>query len=185
MGDHQSGGLNVGIGPRERELHTLILADGPRENHALFGVTASTLQEPAAVANALRGDQNALGVETVQQIAEPLTFLADQVLRGYLHSVKENFRGGMIHHSADGTDGETVPRSLAQIDQQDGETLRALLHLLERRGACDQQHQIRMLGARYPDLLSFHDIFVTLSNGQGLDLRGIRAGGGLAYAESL
>ena len=40
------------------------------------------LDEPTAVADAFGGDQDPLGVQAVEEVAEPLPLLADPILRG-------------------------------------------------------------------------------------------------------
>ena len=46
----------------------------------------------------------------------------------------------------------------AHVDQEHRQAVGALLHLLARRGAREQQHQVGMLGARGPDLLAVDDV---------------------------
>jgi hypothetical protein len=74
---HQAGRLDVDVRARDRELHTLILADRAAEHLALAGSPDGPVDEPAAVAHALGRDQDPLGVQAVQQVAEPLALLAD------------------------------------------------------------------------------------------------------------
>src|SRR3546814_7741374 len=55
-----------------------------------------------------------------------------------------------------------------------------------RRGARQQQHQVRMLGARGPDLLAVHDVaVVAVLAGGGAQRKGIGAAGRLGHAERL
>jgi hypothetical protein len=74
--------LDVDVGARDRELHALVLADRPVEHDALLGVGRHLVDEPVAVADALRRDQRALGVEPVEDVAKAAALLADQVLGG-------------------------------------------------------------------------------------------------------
>jgi hypothetical protein len=55
----------------------LILANRAAEHLALPGSPDGPVDEPAAVAHALGRDQDPLGVQAVQQVAEPLALLAD------------------------------------------------------------------------------------------------------------
>jgi hypothetical protein len=66
---HQVGRLDLDEGLGDRELHALVLADRPVEDDALAGVAAGAFDEPVAVADALGGDQRALGVEAVEDVA--------------------------------------------------------------------------------------------------------------------
>ena len=54
---------------------------GRPNTHAFLGIGDRLLDEPLGVADALGGDQDALGVHAVEDVAEALAFLADQVLR--------------------------------------------------------------------------------------------------------
>src|SRR5258708_18309168 len=63
------------------KLDALVLADGAAEDYALARSHRRLLHEPPSVADALGGDENALSVQSIQEIAKSLTFLADQVLR--------------------------------------------------------------------------------------------------------
>ena len=75
---HQVGRLDRRVRPRDRELHALVRADRPAEDDALRRVARRPLDEPAAVADALGGDQDPLGVHAVEDVAEALALLADQ-----------------------------------------------------------------------------------------------------------
>ena len=78
----------------------------------------------------LGGDQAALGVHAVEDVAEALAFLADQGVAGDRHVVEEHLAGVVVDHGVDGPDGAAVPLRLAQVDQEDGQALGALLHLV-------------------------------------------------------
>ena len=49
---HQVRRLDIHIGPRDRQLHALVLADRPVEDDALPGVGRHLVDEPVAVADA-------------------------------------------------------------------------------------------------------------------------------------
>ena len=79
-----------------------------------------------------------------------------------------------------------LPTRLADVDQEHREPFGALLHLLDRRRAREQQHQVGMQRARGPDLLAADDIaVVALLHRAGLQLGGVGAGGRLGDAERL
>ena len=68
----------VGLGQRER--NALVLADRPVEDHALVRRRRRLCRIAArADAERLRGDEDAFGVEAVEQVAEALALLADPV----------------------------------------------------------------------------------------------------------
>ena len=79
-----------------------------------------------------------------------------------------------------------LPLASLQVDEEHGEALGALLDLVGRRGAGEQQHQVGVQHAAGPDLLAVDDVaVVALFLGAGLELGGVGAGGGLGDAEGL
>ncbi len=74
-----------------------------------------------------------------------------------------------------------VCRSTRNIDRPVG----LLLHLFERRGARQQQHQVGVLHARDPHLLAVDDVAVAAAHRHRPRLRGVGAGGGLGDGERL
>ena len=134
----------------------------------------------------LGGDQHALGVHAAQDVAEALPLLADQVLRRHFHVVEEHFGAVVVHHGADRPDGEALAQRLAHVDQEDRQALGALLGLLARRGARQQQHQVGMLGAAGPHLLAVHDVgAVVLLHRRRAQRQRVGAAGRLGDAERL
>src|SRR5262249_18744242 len=134
---------------------------------------------------ALRRDQDALGVQAIEQILETLAFLANQVLDGYREIVDEKLGSGVIHHRTDRPNRETTSDSFAHIHKQNGQTFAAFLDLLNRRRSRNQEHEIGMFRARYPDLLAVHDVFVAFSNGRRAELCCVGSSCRLADAKSL
>src|ERR1700694_3319140 len=59
---HQVGRLEIDVGPCYRELHALVLADRAVEYRSLARIFDDLVDEPVAIADALGGDQRALGV---------------------------------------------------------------------------------------------------------------------------
>ena len=167
------------------ELHALVLPDGPAEHDAIAGVLRGLLDEPAAIADALGGDQRALGIQAVEDVAKALALLADQAAGGNLQVVEEQLVGLVIDHVGDRLHGQAVADGLAQVDEEDRHALGLALHLSQRRGACQQDHQVRVLDARDPYFLPVDDVLVALAHGSGLDLGGVGAGGRLGDAHGL
>ena len=171
---------------RDRELHALVLADRPAEHDALLGVVGGAADEELGIAQALRGDQDALGVHAVDDVAEALALLADQVLGRHLQVVEEHLAGVVVDHGVDLLDLDALALGLAQVDEEHREPLGALLHLVGGRGAGQQQHQVGLQHAAGPDLLAVDDVaVVALLLGPRLELGGVGAGGGLGDAEGL
>ncbi len=90
------------------ELHALVLADRAAEHLPLFRIGRHAVDEPVAVADAFRRDQDALGVEPIEDVAEALTLLADEVLGGNLEIVEEELVGLVVDHVEDGPDGHAA-----------------------------------------------------------------------------
>ena len=78
---HQRRRLQLGVGLCDREGDPLVLADGPAENLALVGILRRTIDEEPAVANALRGNENALRVHRPQNGLEAVALAPDDVGR--------------------------------------------------------------------------------------------------------
>ena len=185
--EHKIGALDQAapLGARDGELDALVLADGAAEDLALAGVADRFAREPAAIADAFGGDQDALGVHAVEDAAEALAGLADQVRGRDAQVVEEDLGGGVVDHGRDGTDGHTVAEGLGQIDQEDRESVRALLHLVLGRGARQQEHKIGVLGAAGPYLLAIDDVRVAVQDRRGGEAEGIGAAGRLGDGEGL
>ena len=135
---------------------------------------------------AFRRDQDALGIHAGEDVAEALAFLADQVFGRHLHVREEHFRGGVVHHGADRADLEAVVLGLAHVDEEHRKAIGALLGLLLRRGARQQQHQVGIFRAAGPDLLAVDDVaVVAVALGKRLQRGGVGAAGRLGDAERL
>ena len=67
----------------QREGDALVLADRPAEDDALVGVRDRSANGDPADAERLGRDQDALGVEPVEQVAEAVALLADAVVDGH------------------------------------------------------------------------------------------------------
>ncbi len=78
----------MGLG--DGKLHALVLPDGATEYHPVAGIVTGLLDEPAAVANAFRGDQGAFGIEPIEDVAETLALLPDELLAGISSSSKNS-----------------------------------------------------------------------------------------------
>ena len=72
---------HVGIG--EGEGHTLIRADGVAEHDALGRVRHGSAQRRPADPESLGGDEDALGIEPVEQVVEAAALVADAVGLGH------------------------------------------------------------------------------------------------------
>ena len=132
---HQVGRLDVDVRARDRELHALVLADRPVEHDALVRVARRALDEPAAVADALGGDQNPLGVQAVEQIAEALAFLADQRRRPALRDRRRTARSSRGSSSC-GSAGSSGRGRPPRADRRAGPTARRCASSPARSASC-------------------------------------------------
>jgi hypothetical protein len=121
-------------------------------------------------------DQRALGVQPIENIAEALAFLADQVLGRNFEIVEEQLAGLVIDHVADRLDRQALPDRPAQIDEEHRQPIGFLADLGQWRGARQKDHQVRMLDAADPHLLAVDDIAIPLADCGRFELRRIRAG---------
>ncbi len=173
------------------ELHALVLADRPAENRAVLGVGGGAIDEELPVADALGGDEDALGIHPVEDVAEALAFFPDQVLGGDFEIVEEEFRRGVVQHGADGLDRQAVAFGRLHVDQQHAHAVGWLGRFIARAGAAEKHHEVRMLGAADPDLGAIDDVGIALlacnrlAPGKCLDARRVRAAGRLGDAEGL
>jgi hypothetical protein len=90
------------------ELDALVLANGPSEDHPLLRSRHRALDEPAAVAHALGGDQDAFGVHAVQDVAEAATLFTNQRGGGNAQIGELEFAGGVVQPGLDGAEGQAV-----------------------------------------------------------------------------
>src|SRR5262249_35105211 len=91
-------GLDVRVRLRDGKLNALVGADRASKDHALAGIFGSALDEPVPIADGLGGDENALRVPAVYDVAEPHALLTEQAVGWNLHVVEENSVGVMVDH---------------------------------------------------------------------------------------
>jgi len=81
-----------------------------------------------------------------------------------------------LSNIGDRPDGQAVPDRLAKIDEEDRHAFRFLGDGADRRRPREQDHQIRMLYARDPDLLPIDDVAIAFPHRGRLDLGRVAAG---------
>ena len=77
-----------------------------------------------------------------------------------------------------------LDRAAVEVGVEQAQAVGRLLHLLQRRGAGQQQDLVGDLRGRDPDLLAVDDVAVAVAHGAGLELRGVEAGVGLGDGEA-
>src|SRR5258708_12677176 len=93
----QVGGFKARVGLGDRELHALVGADGAAEDDPFGGIPGGSLDEPAAVADGLGGDQDALGVPAIDDVAEAHPLSADQVAAGPFEVLDYQLPGVVVY----------------------------------------------------------------------------------------
>jgi len=88
-----------------------------------------TIDEPAAVADALGRDQDALGVHPIEDVAEALALDTDQILGRHPHILEGQCGRAVVEHGADRSHGQAIPDGLMQVDDEDAEPVAALTHV--------------------------------------------------------
>src|SRR5690349_14359662 len=92
------GRVDGGVGAGDRELHALVGGDRTAEDDPFRRVARGPVDEPAAVAYALGGDQDALRVHAVEDLAEPASLHADERVGRKLDAVEEHLRRRVVQH---------------------------------------------------------------------------------------
>src|SRR5262245_57703755 len=155
---HQFGSTHLRISASDRELHALVLPDRSPEQRAIFGILRRLGNKPLGVADAFRSDQNSLGVHARKDVTEPLALLTNQVFCRLAQIVEEDLRRGVIHHGTYRIYCDVCALRQPHVHQKHRKALGTFFCPFLRGGACEQQHQIGMLGARGPDLLTIDDV---------------------------
>src|SRR6266508_5779636 len=175
---HQIGGGHGGIGAGERELYALVAPDRRAEHYALPRIGGRALDEPVAVADTLGGQQDALGVPTIDDIAEAAPLLANQAIERQAQVAIPDLVGLVVKHRTDALDlGRAgLFARLAQVDQEQAEATGPVADLLAWGGARQQEQQIGLLDAAGPVLVAVHPILVAIAPRCGADAGRVRAG---------
>ena len=173
----RSAACDVRIGARDRELDALVLADRPVENDPLLRVGRRLVDEPVAVADALGGNQDALGVQAVEYVLEPFPSSPMRFSAGTSQVVEEQLVRLLVRHVADRLDREPVADRLRRSTMKTESPSDFFLTSVDRRRAREQEQQVRMPHPRDEHFLPVHHVAVALLHRDGLELRGVRAGG--------
>ena len=160
---------------RQRMLDCLVHADRTVEDVAALRIGRRLRERHLAQPYRFRCDQDALRIHAVQDIFEAAAFFAQAILDRNLEILEEQLVGidGLAAHLLDLVHGDPLA---IEIGVEQAQALRRRLHLLQRRGARQQQDLLRDLRGRDPDLLAADDVFVVLAHRAGLQLRGVEPG---------
>ena len=176
---HQRRHLDVGARARQRMLQSLIGADRHIvEDPALADVVDRAVQRVAAETAADRTDQDPLRIEALEQDAEPLVDLADDIFRPQIDVVEEQLPLGFRRRNADRN--VLFLKSLRlQIDDEQRKAVGFLLGFALRRGARHHQRMVGAVGVGDERLLAVEGeaVAALLRHRRGAD--GVAAGVGL------
>ena len=138
-------------------LDRLVLPDGAVEDLAFARIVRRPLQGAAPDADRLRGDEDALGIEAVEQVMEAPALLADAVLRRHRQAVEEH-RVRIDRRAAHLRNLGRREIAPVKIRVEERQAVESAPALLLRRGAGDQQHLVGLLRRCGPELLPVDDI---------------------------
>ena len=180
---HQVGRLQFGPGFRQRVLNALVHADRTVEHHTFARVFGGPVEGAAAQPDHRCRDQDAFGIEAVQEIAETLALLADQVRFGHRQPVDEHGVGidALAAHLVDFADLHVVA---VQVGIEQRQTVDRFFGFVDILGAGDHQNLVGPLRGRGPDLLAVEDVVITLEHRLGFEARRIQPGVGFGDGET-
>ena len=141
MHGHALGGLEADPRVGQRMGNGLVLADRAVEHDTVLGVLDGDVQGGAADADLLHRDDDALGVEPVDQVVEALADLADDLVVTDREVVDEQLVGVERRPAEllDLPDGDVVAVEVGEEDRHPVERV----GLVTRRRAGEQQDLVR------------------------------------------
>ena len=155
---HQVRGLELHPAGGERMLDRLVLADRPVEHDALVGVGRGLAQRRAAEADALRrAIRMRSGFMPCRMYSKPLPSSPMRSATG-TGSASMNSSLESTALAAHLRDLAHVDVAAVEVGVEQAQAVGAARDLLERRGAREDQHLVRDLRGRNPDLLARQDV---------------------------
>src|SRR5687767_6605856 len=115
---HQVRGFHAYVRPGYRELDALVLPYRTAEHLAFLGTPGCAVYEPLPVADALSGNQYALGVHPVEDVSKAFALLTDTAARRDAQVFEDELVGLVVYHHPPGFDGEAVAHGLAQVEEE-------------------------------------------------------------------
>src|SRR5262249_17300194 len=148
--------LDVRLG--NRKLDCLILSYRTSEHLTLDCIGCGFAYEPVRRADGLGSGEYTLRVHAVEDVSEALALLPDQTVGRNIQVIEKDFGRMVIDHGLNWAYLQAFPQRLPDIDDEGRNAVNLILHFVERRGAREHQHQIRVHRARCPDLLALEAI---------------------------
>ena len=164
-------------------LHALVLPDRAAEHDSVARIFGRAVQRVAAESDRLRAHQHALGIQTVEDVAETLAFLADPVVLGDEQAIDED-GVGIDRVAAHFADAAHLDLFAVEVGVEQGHALRRALAVFLGRGAGQQQDLIGDLGGRGPHLAALHDITALHAGSESRDAGRVEPGVRLGDAEA-
>ena len=148
---HQIGRLEPDPAVGERVRDRLVLADRAIEDDAVLGVLHRQVQRPAAEADGGLGHGDPLGVETVEQAAEALALLADDLVLEHLEILEDHLVAvhGIAHDLVDAVDLDAL--LALELRQEQRHAVEGTFRVA-RAGAGQKQDSVGIQRIRDPDL---------------------------------
>src|ERR1700733_3061476 len=164
-------------------LDSLVLADRPIENDALAGVFRRAPQRILTDSDRLDTDQNTLGIEAVEDVAESLALFADPVRFRNEQPVDEDGVGidrfaAHLRYAAD------LDLGTIQVGVKNSDTVGRTLDVLEARGSRQQHDLVCDLRRRRPHFLTAHYVAARRFLCKSLDTRGVEPRVGFGEAKA-
>ena len=153
-------------------LDALVLADRAVEHHALARIGGGAAQRILADADGFHADEDALGVEAIEDVAEAPPLLADAVGLGHEQPVDED-GVGVDRLAAHLGDLAHLDLGAVEVGVKNRDAIGGPLHVLEAGGAGQQHDLVGDLGGGRPHLLPAYEIAAGHLLGEGLDLGGV------------
>jgi len=114
---------------------------GRPKHHPFASVADGLIDEPARVANALGGDENTFGIQTIEQVVEPAPLLPDKRLRREAQVAEEQHIRLLVDHCLDRPNFQTVA-GRSEVDQEETHPLRLFLDLVVGDGPSEQEEEV-------------------------------------------
>ena len=117
----------------------LVLSDRAAEDDAFFRVADRFGNRGAADSDRFGGDQDALGIQAVEQAMKAAAFAADQIRRRHFQVVDEQ-QVGIDGGAAEFLELANFDRRRIELGEEQAHAVGFLADLLEGRGAREQEH---------------------------------------------
>ena len=163
-------------------LNTLVLTNRATKYFALIGITCSAFECRATQAHCFTGNQDALRIQAVQDVAEAFAFFSDAVFHGDAQTVNEHLIG-VNALAAQLFDFADFNLAAIHVGVEQAQTFRTLAFFDWCR-AREQQYFVGHLSRADPDFLAVNDIVVAFTHCTCLEFQRVEPGIGFCHTEA-